>query len=92
MTAPVRLSLTAAIETFKDAETSWTAGGMTMDIFYRGFGLQLEPFGPGYRVSIFPPGEIWCMANAPASVNPSKRDTLIAEAEAIVDAHLSAYD
>ena len=63
-----------------------------MDMFYRGFGLQMEPFGLGYRISIFPPGEIWSMATAPADLNPSKRSALIAEAEAIVDAHLSSYD
>jgi hypothetical protein len=62
-----------------------------MDLFHHGYGLQLEPCGPGYWISIFPPGEIWCMAQSPSNRDPARREELIAEAKAIIDGQLSSY-
>ena len=52
-------------------------------IHHHGYALKLEPFGQGVRISIFPPGEMWCLSVSPAHSDPAKA---IAAAMAIVDA------
>jgi hypothetical protein len=52
-------------------------------IHHHGYALELQPFGQGVRISIFPPGEMWCLSASPAH---SDRAKAIAAAMAIVDA------
>ena len=52
-------------------------------IHHHGYALKLEPLGDGVRISIFPPGEMWCLSISPADSDPAKA---IAQAMAIVDA------
>ena len=60
------------------------SGSIPMDlIHHHGYALKLEPFGQGVRISIFAPGEMWCLSVSPAHSDPAKA---IAEATAIVDA------
>ena len=61
---------------------------MTEIIDYRGYELHIDPQESGLKVGIRKAGSLFLRPDIPYSPDKSKRDQLIAEAKAVVDALL----
>ncbi len=59
-------------------------------IEYNGYRIDVRPLGKGWRASIYSPGELRALNDSPSDLEKSAKETIIAEAKKIVDAHRGA--
>ncbi len=57
---------------------------------YRGYRLDIYHSGPGWKVFIYAPGSRLAQTDIPNNRDPSGKDRVIAEAQAIVDRELGS--
>lgn len=59
-------------------------------IEYLGYRLEVASVLKGWRVSIFPPGSRFALAESPSTIETCPKNAIVAEAKRIVDARINA--
>jgi hypothetical protein len=60
-------------------------------IDYCGYRLEVNSVLKGWRVSIFPPGARFALAESPSTLESCPKEAIIAEAKKIIDARIKSH-